>query len=262
MKNDRFRQCFNYKLRGLFIPSLFFIGIFIVARFGLPLLVDLLASETASITFTFSGNYGQLSLLSLTYLFSLSIFLFVGGVASFREEFNHLLAMNNTRMNQFWAAQLAQVTVITGMALLSAVFGVIEQILDSTLKGQSALAEFGWLYETGGAAAFVGQWLSGLALFWAIFIVSYAFGEMAGTLAYRIGRAFILPFWICFGLMFVLIPIMATSSTRFNLFLSWYLGGNAENIFLGAAGNILLTAIIYKAISLLAIRKAPQSTVN
>lgn len=262
MKINHFRQCFNYKLHNLAIPSLFFIGVFVVARFGLPLLVYWLAGETASITFTFSGNFNQLSLLSLTYLFSLAIFLFVGGVASFREEFNHLLAMNNTRLNQFRAAQLAQVTVITGLTLLSAVFGVIEQLLDSALKGESALSEFGWLYETGGAAVFIGQWLSGLALFWAIFIAAFAFGEMAGTLAYRIGRAFILPFWICFGLMFVLIPILSTGNSRFMLFMSWYFGGGAENIYLGAAWHFLLTAILFKAISLLAIRRVPQKTAS
>ena len=256
MNTNRFRQCFYYKLRGLVVPTAVYLAIYILARFGLPLVVWLLADDTMTMNMTASlfGD-GVISLLSVSFWFSTSIFLFIGGVASFREEFNHLLAMNNTRQNQFWSAQLAQLTVIFALTILSGVFGLLEHLMDSWINHDVIFGSFYGI----DAGAFIGVYLSGLALLGCGFLLAHAFGETAGVLAYRIGRAFIVPFWICFGLAFVLVPILATGSAGFNRFLSWYFTGIGSNYYLSAALHILMTAVILKVISLLAIRKIPQS---
>lgn len=262
MKTNRFRQCFAYKTRSLSIPSLIFLGVFILARFVLPLLLHFLAGDSASISFSMNGIFSVINLLSLTFVFSAMIFMFVGGVASFREEFNHLLVMNNTRSNQFWAGQLAQVVVIACMTIASLVFGLAEQLADSAIKGEPLFAEFGWIYSAGGVREFAGGLLSGLALFFTILLLAYAFGETAGILSYRIGRAFILPFWICFGLAFVLVPILSAGNNGFTQFLGWYFGRGSDYPLLATAWHFLATTVILKGVSYLTVRRLPQNTAS
>ena len=116
MNNNRFASCFRYNFRGLTRASLIYMAIFAAVDLVLPAVVYLFLGESirsGNSKFNYGINAGMPG--SLPFLLSTMIFLFVGAYASFRETFNHLLAMNNTRLNQFWATL---VTMIAASGIL------------------------------------------------------------------------------------------------------------------------------------------------
>ena len=248
MKTNRLQRCFAYQLKGFMIPSLVFLGIMLFIDIVLPAAFHLFNGSIIRSDATMPGW----QFLSIIYLFAAAIFMFVGGNASFRESFNHLLSMNNTRKNQFVGEQGAVLIVAAVHAVLGTVVGILEYLLrswfDKTVPFSSGLSDWSILTH-----------LSGMLLFWIIFIAANSLGEIAGILSYRFGRKFILPFWIGFGMAFVIVPIVSSNQQWIADFLAWFVGVNSANPILTAALHLFLTAILLKVISFAFIRKLPQA---
>jgi hypothetical protein len=258
-KNTRLARCIRYRLRGLTRASLIYLAIFLLVDLVLPTLVYLVFREQI-ISGGSTFQYGIAGFLpgSLPFLLSTMIFLFVGAYASFREDFNHLLAMNNTRMNQYWSTLISFLTASVIFVVIGNIVGWLEIVMQAWIKQENPIARLSKFF-AGFGGENVAASLSGLLLCLVIFLAAGSFGEIAGILSYRFSNIFVIPFWICFGTSFIVVPILAGTTTWFKNLLIWFFGYGQANSILISALHLLVLTVIFKVLSLLFIRKLPQS---
>lgn len=255
----RLKRCFQYHLRGMSRAAAIYLAIFLLADIVLPAVIFLfIGQRIISNGSTFQISFGSQS-GSFAFLFSTMIFLFAGGCASFREDFNYLLAMNNTRRNQFLSSVLLLVTASIVFAICGIPVRFLEVAVESLVNQEAFsvnLTGFLGNYFDGSTA---GGYAVMLAEYAAIFLSAYAFGHLAGILSYRFNRLFIIPFWICFGTSFIFVPILATGNKVFQAFIIWFLGIGTANPALSLTEHLLAIAFILLAITALFNRKLPQA---
>lgn len=249
MKNEmRFGRCVRYNLNGLVRPTLIYLGIFVLIDLVLPVVVYLIFGESirsGQSTFSYGIDAGMPG--SLPFLLATMIFLFVGAYASFRETFNHLLLLNNTRLNQFWAMLVSMIAASAVLVVADVVIGWAETLIQAMIDQRSVSG-----VDFGGS-------LTGLLTCLAVFLAAFAFGEVAGILSYRFGNLFTVPFWICFGASFMVVPILVGTTTWFNKLFFWFIGYQQDNQALVLALHLLGLVVIFKALSFVTIRKLNQA---
>ncbi len=257
LHNNRLNRCIQYHLRGLSRASLIYLLVFLAVDIILPAILYILVRQrviNGTIDMTFSrGQFG-----STTFWLSSMIFLFVGCCASFREDFNHLLAMNNTRRNQF----LAIIAMILGAGAVYTVLGLVFRILETGLEALVNGRDLGLDlldYFRNYAAGRLTLTSSEALLHLAGYLAVAAFGTLAGILFYRYGKYVMVPFWICFGCSFVIIPIFATNDSWFSRFIIWFFGLNQSLPEVTAGLHLLALTALLLLLSGLFIRKVPQN---
>lgn len=186
------------------------------------------------------------------------IFLFVGFCASFREDFNHLLAMSNTRSNQFLSILSVMLTASLAYTALGLVFRVLESVLESIVTEAAMLFKL-QDYFRGFAADRLAVTGSEMLLYLTGFLAVSAFGTLAGVLFYRYGKYVMVPFWICFGCSFIVVPILAASSQWFIRLMTWFFGLDKAMPEVTAGVHLLALAALLLLLAGLFIRKVPQN---
>jgi len=258
-QNNRLTRCFQYHLRGLCRASVLYILIFLAVDIILPaLLYIILQRQSPNDSFIHSVNSGQFG--STAFWLSTLIFLFVGFIASFREDFNHLLAMNNTRRNQYLS--LLPLMLASGLAfsLFGLVFRILEICLESLLNNTLLSADLhDYLQNFTTGSGRLPATAAELLLYFTGFMTVAAFGTLAGILFYRYGKYVMVPFWICFGCSFVIVPIIATGNTWFNRFITWFLGLDKVMPEVPASLHLLGLAGIFIVLGGLFVRRMPQN---
>lgn len=259
MKNEmRFGRCVRYNLKGLIRPTLIYLGIFVLIDLILPIVVYFIFGESirsGQSTFSYGIDVGMPG--SLPFPLATMIFLFVSAYLSFRETFNQLLLLNNTRLNQFWAMLVSMIAASAALVVFDVIIGwaetLIQAMIDQRSASDSLAAVFQWYGDN------FGGMLVGLLACLAVFLTAFAFGEVAGILSYRFGNLFTVPFWICFGASFIAVPIMIGTTSWFGKFFFWFIGYQQANQALVLALHLLGIAVIFKALTFVTIRKLNQT---
>lgn len=256
LHNMRINRCIRYHLRGLSRASLIYTLVFLAVDILLPTLLYFFIGQRVinGSNFVISVGGGQVS--STTFWFSSLIFLFVSFCASFREDFNHLLAMNNTRRSQFLST--LPVMVISSLVFVvgSMVIRILENFMEALINGTGFSLLLGD-YMDNFAVSQLAVTGSELLLLLAAFLVVCNFGQLAGIMMYRFGRVFTIPFWICFGGAFVFVPILASGNQLFIRFLNWFIGVDQPFPAVTLGIHFLALAVILMGLSGLFIRKMP-----
>jgi hypothetical protein len=259
IQKNRFQLCLKYRLRGMVKPSLVFLGIFLFVDLILPLILFIVFEY---LVFAPGGqidiNYGGLA-VSYPFLLSGAIFLFVGAIASFRENFNFLLTLNNTRRNQYGSELVFMVISGGCFFIVSFVVHLLEMMLELFSEGKP-VGDGMAAYLASLTGDHLGKTAIALLLTLAAFIFAYALGLAAGVLSYRFGRYFLIPFWVCFGTSFAVVPILITSYRWFSKLAQWFIGYGRPLPDLTLAFHLLATALLLAAIGALFIRKMPQNS--
>lgn len=245
--NYRFRRCYTYHFVSSIKPLFVFLVIFVLVDFGLPALARMIQPNGSRI----SVYNGFTQLVSTPFLIAGSIFLFVGSYASFREDFNFLLAMNNTRHNQYWSSILYSLTMAALFVMICLFMGLIERFLGMVLTNQAI-----WRPETDWSFAAT---LSELILPFGLFLAANSFGRMAGALSYRLGAAFTVTFWIVFGLSFFIIPNLAGTVSFIGQFLTWFFGVGKNWPLLESGWHLVLLSLLFFTVSGVVVYRMPQN---
>ena len=258
-ENNRLKLCFRYRLRGLVRASLVFLAIFITVDLVLPALFYVFIGRPLNADgSTFQVSFVKGHQASTTFWFSTVIFIFVGACAAFREDFNHLLAMNNTRRNQFLSALPLMLLSSGTFLLIGLAVRLLEHFTEALVNQKDVLLVLSaYFQEFSGASLPTAA--ANLLLYFGSFLLAYAFGQTAGILSYRFGRIFLIPFWICFGSAFAFVPILYAGNRLFRQFLDWFQGLGRPLPALNLGVHILLLAALLIGLTGLAYRRLPQN---
>ncbi len=259
MTQSRFKQCVRYNLRGMIRPTAVFVLFFALIDLGVPtLLYSILGDSIRSGQSTFTYGFLTGGPGSLPFLLGAMIFLFVGAYASFRETFNHLLLLNNSRIKQFWATMTSMLIASCCLVVIGVIIGWAETTIQAWIGQRDPLVALGNIF-TGYGQNPAGL-LFGLLVCLAVLLSSFAFGEVAGALSYRFGNLFVLPFWICLGSSFMVVPIIMGTNLGFRQAILWFIGYQQDNQTMIIALHLLAFMLAFKVISFLTLRKLQQST--
>jgi hypothetical protein len=259
MKNEnRLKLCLNYRLRGMSRASLIFLAIFVMVDLVLPgVFFALLGRRIFGPDGQPQINYGTMP-VSYSFLLSAMIFLFVSAVGSFSEDFNFLLTLNNTRRSQFVSSLLVMLISGAWFFIASLLIHWLEGLV-SVLINQGSLSEMVRALISEYNAANLAGSLANLLLTLVIFLGVYAFGLAAGILIYRFGRYFTVPFWICFGTSFFIIPLLIATSEPVRNAAAWFVGAGKPLPSLSLASHLGLTGLVLLIIGAMSIRKLQQN---
>jgi hypothetical protein len=257
-KDSRLTLCLQYRLRGLTHASLIYLLVFVLVDLVLPLVLFGLFGRRI---FGFENNAAPgdgNTLVSYSFLLSAMIFLFVGFVASFREDFDFLLALNNTRKNQYLSSLLSLLIASAAFFCTALLIRPLEILVEAVITRTSAEVLFNiWLAEF----ARPPECLSGLALALVVCLSACSLGLTAGILSYRFGRRFVIPFWICFGTSFIFVPILLASNEMVLKAAIWFSGAQTALPALALAWHLAVIDLLLLALGALTIRKLPQSNI-
>jgi hypothetical protein len=256
--NNRLSLCLHYRLRGLTQASLIFLLVFVLVDLVLPLvLFGLFGRRIFGFDSDIAMDYGSMP-VSYSFLLSSMIFLFVGFVASFREDFDFLLAMNNTRKNQYLSSLLSLLIASAAFLGIAWLIRPLEILVEAAINRASAAPLFqAWLAEY----ARTPEYLSSLVLTLVVCLSACSLGLTAGILSYRFGRRFVIPFWICFGTSFIFVPILLASNEKVFNAAIWFSGTNTALPALSLAWHLAVIDLLLLALGALTIRRLPQSNV-
>jgi hypothetical protein len=260
-KDSRLTLCYKYHLRGLTRASLIYLLVFVLVDLVLPLVLfgifgRRIFGSDSSVVYTV--NYPAAP-ISSAFLLASMIFLFVGFVASFREDFDFLLAMNNTRRNQFGSSLATLATASLAFFGISLAISPLELLVESVINHVSA-ASFFLAYGAWFAGDQLPLLLGNLLLALVVFLAACSLGLTAGILSYRFGRLFVLPFWILFGSSFVFIPILITTNETVRDLAAWFIGAGQALPSFQLSWHLAVLAGLLLAVGGWVIRKLPQST--
>jgi hypothetical protein len=187
---------------------------------------------------------------------SAAIFAFVYVIVGYKEMNNFLLMFGNTRKMIFLSKVVVNIAMCVILAFMSFLFAGIDNItVNAILPGfKVSPGSTKVLYPYAGIA-------SEHIFIFALYILITSFSMVYGSLAYKLGKLFIASFWICFGLAFIILPIMINvygiSDAVINV-IKIYLGSNLRNGIYVASANFILTALLFYALSYLISRRQPQ----
>lgn len=235
---NRTLKCTKFELSRLLTSMGVFLGIYIAAY----LLMMILFANT-------SGNSGT---TNMNLCFAAGIFITVVLMATYKNFYNNLMMFGNTRQS-----------IINSMFIISAMISVTFAIL-------SLLSEYlnTWL---GKILAFSTSSLLNmiygrvndfekLLFFMTMLLALCTFALLYGALEYKIGRIFKVIFWVAFGFLWMLIPIIQRLNivTQVVNALKWYFGYRMSNGILHVSLHFFVTAVILGGITYLIARRQPQ----
>ena len=183
-----------------------------------------------------------------------AIFAFVYVIASYKETFNYLLLFGNTRKTIF----ISSIVTNTAMSLFLAAISAISSYLEKPI-----LRLFGYNSMDFNLLNSIYQdsnWASELLFIATLFILLLSFSMLYGSLAYKLGKVFVIVLWVAFGISFVSFPIIANIYDLTFILKAielFFCLGVPKGILL-APINFILLALIFSALTYLLSRRQPQ----
>lgn len=242
---NRILMNIKYKARIQWMMSTWFLVIYPLSM----ILISYILIKTS----VFSETTG-----SLVYRLWNCIFFLFATSTKFKEDFDYLLTMSNTRKEIFSSF----VSVMFGFSVFFSGLIIFEKILVDRLN-----YAFGF-FNIVDPFHFVAPYASGnVALQFIFFLtfcfVSSIFGLLLGSLFYRFGRKFIVAFWIIFSAIpVVFFPIYLWILHRQGeLAIAMKNMGSFFRYFdlLNASGTLLLLSVIFGLAAWVNIRRLPQN---
>jgi hypothetical protein len=240
----RIIQNIRYKMRIHFTFAAWYLVIYLISM----LLVSYLLIKTSVIS---ASDGGLLYRIwgSVIFQFAISI--------RFKEDFDFLLTLSNTRKNIYYSF----LGVMIGFSAFFSALIVLERLIVDHLNqilGYHNISDFFHF-----VAPYTTDNLFLQFVFFLILCISCClFGLLVGSLFYRFGKKFTLAFWLVFSsIPAVIFPLFMWSlHQRGQLSVSITAAGEFLRNFnlLATSGVLLLLAIIFGAAAYLNIRRLPQ----
>jgi hypothetical protein len=186
---------------------------------------------------------------SVIFLFAVSI--------RFREDFDYLLTLSNTRRDIF----LAQLGTALGFSALFSGLMVLERVIVDHLNHV-----LGYHNITDPLHLFAPYAVNNILLQFVYFLMlcacCFSAGMLLGSLFYQLGKRFTLVFWLFFSAIpTIILPVVLwTQHQRGELTQSLRTLGTYLKTFdvLGASGIILVITVVFSTATWLNIRRLPQ----
>jgi hypothetical protein len=190
------------------------------------------------------------------FYISAAIFAFVYVIVGYKEMNNFLLMFGNTRKMIFLSKVVVNIAMCVILAFMSFLFAGIDNItINAILPGFKVLpGSTKVLYPYAGIA-------SEYIFIFSSYILITSFSMVYGSLAYKLGKLFTASFWICFGLAFIILPIIINVLGIGDALINGieaYLGINLHNGIFLASANFIITALLFYAFAYLVSRRQPQ----
>ncbi len=183
-----------------------------------------------------------------------AIFAFVYVIATYKGTFNYLLLFGNTRRTIFLSSIVTNTVMSIFLAVISAVSPFLEKPLVK-LFGYNSMdfKLLNFIYPDS-------NWASELLFLATLFILLLSFSMLYGSLAYKLGKAFVIVFWVAFGISFVSFPIIADiyNLTFILKAIELFFCFGVPNGILLAPVNFILLSLIFNALAYLLSRRQPQ----
>jgi hypothetical protein len=206
-----------------------------------------------SITIVSSGT--KTSSFGSSFLTGSKIFVFIYAAADYRSSFNYLLIFGNTRKTIFISTMLANIALSLTMSVLTTLLSVLEIFVTNTIiSGYTVdMNLIHLLYPQSNIA-------TEFLFITFMYVMVSTFASIYGALAYKFGKFFIVPFWICFGISFLLIPATAMNEPAGiqQLIKAFFCLENPNGILL-APVNFLAAALIFSLGTYLISSRQPQT---
>jgi hypothetical protein len=209
----------------------------------------------AIILLGFTLNYflgGHSSGTANMFFIPCCFFIFFSLSSMYKQNFNHLLMMSNTRKNILGSFFIS--TAVT--ALLFAAFSLISQLIDKALSYLFVIPQIDIL---SGLYKNINYFSDFVWVFSTLLLVS-AFAMLYGSLRYKFGKKFVIIFWVLFGLSFNLIPIVIELKLvpfMINIFTMFFSLNNENGIYFSSL-NFTILAIIFGIATYLIGRRQAQ----
>lgn len=235
---NRTLKCVKFEFSRLLPSIAVFLGIYITCYL---LLIILFA--------TTSGSSGS---TNMNLCFPAGIFITIYLMAIYKNYYNNLMMLSNTRR-----AILNSMFIVSG--IISAVFAILSLLSDYLNAGLGKLIGFRTIVFLDMAYGSTSLFEK-LLFFFSMMLTLCAFALLYGALEYKIGKVFKVIFWVTFGFLWMLIPLVQ----RLNLVadaiaaFKWYFGYGVSYGILHMSLHFLVTAVILGAITYLVARHQPQ----
>lgn len=241
---DRLKKCVYIPVRYMIRTSLYFMLIYLLVCVVL-LSGALMFRDDGSKVFFYSG-----------FDISAAIFAFIYIISDYKEMNNFLLMYGNTRKMIFLSKVIVNITMCIILALMSLLFIGYDHIVTGAIMPGIEISPsvVNVLYPYAGI-------VSEFIFIMAFYILMTSFSMVYGSLAYKLGKVFIASFWICFGLAFIMLPLIISNLGIGNALVNAidaYMGINLHNGIFLASANFIITALLFNAFAYLLSRRQPQ----
>ncbi|MGI6669166.1 MAG: hypothetical protein ACOX4M_07150 [Acetivibrionales bacterium] len=241
---NRLRKCVTISGRSMIRSSLAFTLIYLLGYAVLVSAILIIKNNESAVYFNSGYDIGA------------AIFAFVYVTSSYKEINNFLLMFGNTRRTIFQSKVVVNIAMCVILAFMSFLFIGIDSVQSGVLSPGPKL------FRSSTNAIYPGAGIASEFIFTlALYILVTSFAMVYGSLVYKLGKLFIVTFWICFGMAFVLLPVIVdiygigdTLAMIIIMYLCIYM---PNGIFLASA-NFIITALVLYGFAYLVARRQPQ----
>jgi hypothetical protein len=244
---DRLSKCIRFQSRIILKSTLWFLGIY----FAISLVLFLIFAWMITSLPNTSGN------MNSGFFFAGAIFTFIYVAVSYKSNFNFMLMFGNTRKNIFFSTAVVSVVLSVIMTCITMAAQILDVVKAKIIPGNGKsfdLELLNTLYPKATNAASEFLW------YMAVYLVVFSLAILYGAMAYKLGKIFIIAFWIIFSLSWMVLPAISAingGSTLANAFKAYFSLGPAGNIML-ATVNFIITAVIFGGAAYIAMKRQPQ----
>ena len=186
---------------------------------------------------------------------SATFFVFVYVISNYKEMNNYLLMFGNTRKTIFLSQVVVNTALCVILTFMSFLFIGIDNIVAKVILPGIEItpSTVNSIYSYAGIA-------SVFIFILAFYILMTSFSMVYGSLAYKLGKVFIVSFWICFGLAFIILPIIINVLGIGDAVINGieaYTGVIYTTAY-SASADFIITALLFYAFAYLVSRRQPQ----
>lgn len=235
---NRTLKCVRFEISRLIGSVLAFILIYAAAYL---FLVVLLSSST-------DGD----STTNMNIFFAAGIFLFVCLVSLYTNYYNNLMIFGTTRKTILISLFITSGLLAAVMALFSVLSDSLNTALGETLRFEST-SFLTTIYGNHNV-------LESFLFYFTCMLAGCAFALLYGALDYKVGKAFRAIFWVLFGVMWFVVPLLQYLNALSFLFdaVKWYFGYQIQNGLAHTSLHFSVTALLLGAATYLIARRQPQ----
>lgn len=238
---NRLAKCINFQFKNMAKSTVIFLGVYTAVSLALLLMF-----------LNLDGSKSNSSISSGFYIGG-AVFAFVYVIANYKAMLNYLLMFGNTRKNIFLSSAITSIMLSILLSVVSILSLLIEEVLSKTFHYNNSGNLISFIYNGSNKA-------SEFLWFATFFIMICSFSMLYGSLAYKLGKVFVTVFWVCFGISWMVIPMLAGMNGISMLItaIKAYLCFEVPNGILLAPVNFIITAIIFNATAYMISRRQSQ----
>jgi len=244
-------KCSIFQMKNFFKICIYFIVIYCIAT----LLTFLLNFIGVTFNTSINGSNDTVTNFQISNMFVLPciIFMFIALSSVYKQYFNYLLMMSNKRRNIMQSFLINIISAALFLSLISILMNLFAEISTKIFKyNKIDFIHFIYSKNINGLSEFLWSF--------ALLLMIGSFGLLFGSLKYKLGKVFVIAFWVILGCSFNFIGILVESNlipvlkNAFNMFFSI---GNINGIYFSSI-NFIIAAMIFGCATYLIARRQEQ----